>query len=56
MSNAETVHAICEAFGRGDIATIFDKLDDAVEGETTAPVPDVPWLQASTTTLQTPLR
>lgn len=45
MSNAETVGAIYEAFGRGDVATILDKLDDAVEWETTAPVPDVPWLQ-----------
>jgi uncharacterized protein len=46
VSNAETVQAIYEAFGRGDIATILDKLDDAVEWETTVPVPDVPWLQA----------
>ncbi|MCK6625387.1 MAG: hypothetical protein L6R45_09445 [Anaerolineae bacterium] len=46
MSNAETVQAIYEAFARGDVATILDKLDDAVEWETTAPLPDVPWLQA----------
>ncbi len=46
VSNAETGQAIYEAFGRGDIATILDKLDDAVEWETTVPVPDVPWLQA----------
>ena len=45
MSNAATVQAIYEAFGRGDVATILDKLDDAVEWETTVPVPDVPWLQ-----------
>jgi ketosteroid isomerase-like protein len=31
---------------RGDVETILDKLDDAVEWETTVPVPDVPWLQA----------
>ena len=31
MSNAETVRAIYDAFGRGDIAAILDKLDDAVE-------------------------
>ncbi|GIK38367.1 MAG: hypothetical protein BroJett011_22000 [Chloroflexota bacterium] len=46
MSNVETVQAIYEAFARGDVATILDKLDDAVEWETTAPVSDVPWLQA----------
>ena len=46
MSNAATVHTIYEAFGRGDVATIIDKLDDAVEWETTVPVSDVPWLQA----------
>ena len=46
MSNAETVRAIYEAFGRSDIATILDKLEDAVEWETTVPVPGVPWLQA----------
>lgn len=41
-----TVKAIYEAFGRGDVATILDKLDDAVEWETTVPVSDVPWLQS----------
>ena len=46
VSNAETARAIYEAFGRGDVATILDKLDDAVEWETTVPVSDVPWLQA----------
>ena len=46
VSNADTVRAIYEAFGRGDVGTILDKLDDAVEWETTVPVPDVPWLQA----------
>jgi ketosteroid isomerase-like protein len=46
VSNAATVQAIYEAFGRGDVATILDKLDDAVEWETTVPVSDVPWLQA----------
>ncbi len=46
VSNAETVQAIYEAFGRGDVTTILDRLDDAVEWETTVPVPDVPWLQA----------
>ena len=46
VSNTETVQAIYEAFGRGDVPTILDKLDDAVEWETTVPVSDVPWLQA----------
>ena len=46
MSNAETVQAIYEAFGRGDVPTILEKLDDAIEWETTVPVSDVPWLQA----------
>jgi len=44
MSNAATVKTIYEAFGRGDVETILDKLDDAVEWETTVPVSDVPWL------------
>jgi ketosteroid isomerase-like protein len=46
VSNVETVQVIYEAFGRGDVATILDKLDDAVEWETTVPVFGVPWLQA----------
>jgi ketosteroid isomerase-like protein len=46
VSNAETVQAIYEAFRRGDVQTILDKIDDAVEWETTVPVSDVPWLQA----------
>jgi ketosteroid isomerase-like protein len=46
MSNAETVQTIYQAFARGDVATILDKLDDAVEWETTVPVSGVPWLQA----------
>jgi uncharacterized protein len=45
VSNTETVQAIYEAFGRGDVPTILDKLDDAVEWETTVPVANVPWLQ-----------
>ena len=44
ISNTETVKAY-EAFGRGDV-TILDKLDDAVEWETTGPLSDVPWLHA----------
>jgi ketosteroid isomerase-like protein len=46
VRNVETVQAIYEAFGRGDVATILDKLDDAVEWETAVPVSEVPWLQS----------
>ena len=46
MTNVETVKAIYQAFGRGDVPTILDKLDDAVEWETMVPVPEVPWLLA----------
>ena len=35
-----------KAFGRGDVSTILDKLDDAVEWETQGPVAGVPWLQS----------
>ena len=38
MSNTDTVREIYEAFGRGDVAAILDRLDDAVEWETQAPV------------------
>jgi ketosteroid isomerase-like protein len=46
VSNVETVKAIYRAFGRGDVATILDKLEDSVEWETMVAVPEVPWLQA----------
>ena len=46
MSNADTVQDIYEAFGRGDVSAILDKLDDSVEWETQAPVSGVPWLQS----------
>src|SRR5262245_51753619 len=46
MSNIDTVRAIYEAFGRGDVPAILDRLDAAVEWETQAPVPGVPWLQS----------
>lgn len=45
MSNTEAVQVIYEAFGRGDVETILDTLDDAVEWETAVPVSGVPWLQ-----------
>lgn len=37
MSNVESVQAIYEAFGRGDVAAILDRLDDDVEWDRDAP-------------------
>jgi len=45
MSNLETVQEMYEAFGRGDIPAILDKLDDNVEWDTETSTPDVPWLE-----------
>lgn len=45
MSNADTVKQIYEAFGRGDVASIMDKLDDNVEWESETAVEGVPWLE-----------
>ena len=45
MSNVETVGQIYEAFGRGDVPAILEKLDENVEWETQIPVDGVPWLQ-----------
>lgn len=45
MSNTETVQQIYEAFGRGDVPAIIDKLDANVEWDTEIPVDGVPWLQ-----------
>jgi len=49
MSNAETVLAIYEAFGRGDIPAIMDRVADAVEweqwdGANVGQDAGVPWL------------
>jgi hypothetical protein len=41
----DTVKDIYEAFGRGHVLAILDKLDDDVEWETVTPVEGVPWLQ-----------
>jgi uncharacterized protein len=46
LSNTDTVREIYDAFGRGDVSAILDKLDDTIEWETQAPVPGVPWLQS----------
>src|SRR5262245_54816379 len=45
MSNIDTVKQIYEAFGRGDVPAILNKLDEHVEWETQVPVDGVPWLQ-----------
>jgi ketosteroid isomerase-like protein len=46
VSHTDTVRAIYEAFGRGDVPAILDRSDDRVEWEMQAPVPGVPWLQS----------
>ena len=38
MNAVSVVKGVYEAFGRGDVPTILDKLDNAVEWETTVPV------------------
>ena len=45
MSNIDTVKQIYEAFGRGDIPAIIDKLDPNVEWDVEVSTPGVPWLQ-----------
>jgi ketosteroid isomerase-like protein len=44
MSNVDTVKAIYEAFGRGDIPAILEKLHDNVEWDTDYEQPAAPWL------------
>jgi ketosteroid isomerase-like protein len=44
MSNVQTIQQIYEAFGRGDIPAIIDKLDQNVEWDTEIETPGVPWL------------
>jgi ketosteroid isomerase-like protein len=45
MANIDTVAAIYEAFGRGDIPAILDRVAPDVEWEYGQPSTDVPWLQ-----------
>lgn len=45
MGHKETVQEIYEAFGRGDVPAILDRLDDAVEWEYGTQPGEVPWLQ-----------
>lgn len=43
MAQADTVRAIYEAFGRGDVPAILERLADDVEWEYGG-MPEVPWL------------
>jgi ketosteroid isomerase-like protein len=44
MSNAQTVHDIYAAFGRGDVPAILEKLSGSVRWDADSPMPQVPWL------------
>ena len=45
MSNLETVQAIYDAFGQGNVPAILDRLDETVEGERPGVGHGVPWLK-----------
>ncbi|MFN8616014.1 MAG: nuclear transport factor 2 family protein [Dehalococcoidia bacterium] len=45
MSNLETVQAIYDAFGQGNVPAILDQLDEAVEWERPGAGHGVPWLK-----------
>ena len=45
MSNIDTVKAMYEAFGRGDIPAILEKLDENVEWDTDYDSPAAPWME-----------
>jgi ketosteroid isomerase-like protein len=45
MSNVETVKEMYEAFGRGDVPAIIEKLDENVEWDTEIPAEGVPWME-----------
>jgi ketosteroid isomerase-like protein len=45
MSNIDTVKQMYEAFGRGDVPAILDKLDENVEWDTDYDSPAAPWLE-----------
>jgi ketosteroid isomerase-like protein len=43
QQNAETVKAMYEAFGRGDVDAILDRLTDDVDWSTDAAITSAPW-------------
>jgi len=45
MSNVDIVKEIYEAFGRGDVPAILDKLDQNVGFDTQSSLTEVPWLR-----------
>ncbi len=45
MGNMETVQAVYEAFGRGDVATILSHLADDVAWDTRTPSFGLPWYE-----------
>jgi ketosteroid isomerase-like protein len=45
MSNIDTVKEMYEAFGRGDIPAIIEKLDPNVEWDVESFTPGIPWLK-----------
>jgi len=45
MSNMDTVKQMYEAFGRGDVPAILEKLDENVEWDTDYDSPAAPWLE-----------
>jgi ketosteroid isomerase-like protein len=45
MSNIDTVKAIYEAFGRGDVPAILEHLDEHVTWDTQYDSPAAPWLE-----------
>jgi ketosteroid isomerase-like protein len=45
MNNLQTTQQIYEAFGRGDVPAILEKLAETVDWEYGAGETDVPWLQ-----------
>lgn len=45
MSNLKTVQEVYEAFGKGDVPAIIDKLDAQVDWEYDTSPSSIPWLQ-----------
>lgn len=45
MSNLNTIQEVYEAFGRGDVPAIMEKLSDSVEWDYSGNTADVPWFK-----------